>query len=226
MVPTYNESQNLRPLSKRIFNALAPEQIDAELIVVDDDSPDGTAGIAVALSTSFPIRLIKRPGKKGLGSAILEGIQAATSPVICVMDADLSHPPEALPQMYRIIQKNEAQLVIGSRRVAGGGTSKWIWYRKFIHWTAASLGSFLTPIKDITSGFFMFDRKIIEGVELEPRSWKIGLEILVKGNYDKALEYPIVFVEREAGKSKMGLKAVLAYFSHLAYLVLYKFTEG
>jgi dolichol-phosphate mannosyltransferase len=204
------------------MDALGPRRIEPEILVIDDNSPDGTAGIARGLSGKYPIRVIRRVDKKGLGSAILEGIQQAGAAVICVMDADLSHPPEAIPEMYKIIENDEAQLVIGSRRVSGGGTSEWIWYRKFIHWVARGLGSFLTPIKDITSGFFMFDRKIIEGVKIRPASWKIGLEIMVKGKYDRALEYPYVFIEREAGKSKLGAKEVLAYLAHLCSLAFYK----
>jgi dolichol-phosphate mannosyltransferase len=141
------------------------------------------------------------------------------------MDADLSHPPEALPAMYQLISSGKAQLVVGSRRIKGGGTSEWIWYRKVIHWIAAFLGSFLTPIKDLTSGFFMFDRKIIEGVKLEPKSWKIGLEIMVKGKHQQAVEYPIVFAEREAGKSKMGSKEIIAYLLHLLSLSFYKLRQ-
>jgi dolichol-phosphate mannosyltransferase len=222
IIPTYNEKDNLAPLAARIMDALGPRLIEPEILIIDDNSPDGTAGIAQGLSGKFPIRVIRRIDKKGLGSAILEGIQQARAAVICVMDADLSHPPEAIPEMYKKIENGEAQLVIGSRKVAGGGTSEWIWYRKVIHTVARGLGAFLTPVKDITSGFFMFDRKIIENVKLEPRSWKIGLEIIVKGSYDKALEYPIVFVEREAGQSKMGIQEVVAYLAHLCSLALYK----
>ncbi|MFC1540795.1 polyprenol monophosphomannose synthase, partial [Candidatus Margulisiibacteriota bacterium] len=205
-------------MAARIMDALGPRRIEPEILVIDDNSPDGTAGIAQGLAGQYPIRVIRRIDKKGLGSAILEGIKQAKAEVICVMDADLSHPPEALPEMYKTIENGAAQLVIGSRKAAGGGTSEWIWYRKVIHAVARGLGARLTPVKDITSGFFMFDRSIIENVKLEPRSWKIGLEIMVKGSYDKVLEHPIVFVERAAGQSKMGIKEVLAYLSHLCSL--------
>ena len=213
VIPTYNEKANISSMIDRINQA-----VKAEIIVVDDNSPDGTAEAAQALG----VKVIKRLGKRGLGSAIIDGINAATSPIVCFMDADLSHPPEALPAMYKIIESGQAQVVVGSRRVSGGGTSKWIWYRKFIHWVAKVLGSFLTPVQDLTSGFVMFDKKVLEGVKLEPTSWKIGLEILVKGRYNKAIEYPIVFVEREAGKSKMGTQEVFAYLAHLGVLSLYK----
>ncbi len=226
IIPTYNESDNIKNLIERLSQALKPSGIDAEILVVDDNSPDNTADIAESLSFIFPIRVIKREGQRGLGPSIIEGINAARSPVICVMDADLSHPPEAVPSMFKAIQQGKAQLVIGSRRVGGGGTSEWIWYRKVISWVATSLGSFLTPVKDLTSGFFMFDKKVIDGVELTPRSWKIGLEIMVKGKYAKCLEYPITFIEREAGTSKMSGKEVLAYISHLMHLSLYKLFHG
>lgn len=193
--------------------------------MVDDNSPDGTAELAQLLAESKPLRVILRKEKHGLGSAILDGIHAAQSPIICVMDADLSHPPEAVPEMYKIIKSGTAQLVIGSRVVPQGGTSKWIWYRKFIHWVARSLGSFLTPIKDITSGFFMFDKNIIQGIKLESRSWKIALEIIVKGKYLHAEEYPIVFVEREAGKSKMRMREIFSYLGHLLALSIYKLSR-
>lgn len=199
--------------------------IDTEMIIVDDNSPDGTATLAQKQASVYPIKIIVRKEKKGLGSAIIDGINAAQSPVVCVMDADLSHPPEALPEMFKLIQSGNAELVIGSRRVKGGGTSEWIWYRKVIHWIAAFMGSFLTSVKDLTSGFFMFEKKIIDDIKLEPKSWKIGLEIIVKGRYDKYLECPITFVEREAGKSKMGSKEVVAYLMHLLSLTIYKISH-
>jgi dolichol-phosphate mannosyltransferase len=213
IIPTYNEKENIGPLINRIKRA-----VESEIIIVDDNSPDGTAEAAQTLG----VKVIKRLDKRGLGSAIIDGINAATSPIICFMDADLSHPPEALPAMLKLIESGAAQVVVGSRRVSGGGTSKWIWYRKFIHWVAKVLGSFLTPVQDLTSGFVMFDKKVLEGVKLESTSWKIGLEILVKGKYNKVIEHPIVFVEREAGKSKMGWQEVCSYLMHLFVLSLYK----
>ncbi|MBN2058682.1 MAG: polyprenol monophosphomannose synthase [Candidatus Saganbacteria bacterium] len=224
-MPTYNEKANIEPLARRIVAALEPEQIGLEILFVDDNSPDGTAAAAEALKHELPLRVIKRLDKRGLGSAIVDGINAAASPVICVIDADLSHPPEAIPEMYRLIRSGQAQLVVGSRRVSGGGTSKWIWYRRFIHWVAKTIGSFLTPVRDLTSGFFMFEKRIIDGITLEPRSWKIGLEIMVKGKHDKVIEHPIVFVEREAGQSKMSGKEVVSYILHVMALTRYKLTH-
>ena len=158
-----------------------------------------------------------------MGSAILDGISATDSPIVCVMDADLSHPPDAILKMYNLIKQGKADLVIGSRLVQDGGVSIWIWYRRIIHLVARTIGSFLTPIRDITSGFFVFDKKIIQNIKLNPTSWKIALEIIVKGKYKKALEYPIMFKEREAGKSKMESSEVFSYLLHLLDLAIYKF---
>jgi len=215
VIPTYNEAENIQALCEKIKQAMK----EAQIIVVDDNSPDGTAEIARKIPG---VKIIVRKNERGLGSAIIAGINAAQTDVICVMDADLSHPPEAIPLMLKLIEEGKADLVVGSRKVSGGGTSEWIWYRKIIHSVARWLGSWLTPIQDLTSGFFMFKKSIIDGVKLEPRSWKIGLEIMVKGKYDKAVEFPIVFVEREAGKSKMGTKEVFAYLMHLVSLTIYK----
>jgi dolichol-phosphate mannosyltransferase len=99
------------------------------------------------------------------------------------MDADLSHPPEALPEMYKLIKSGQARLVIGSRHVQGGGTSKWVWYRKFFSWGARQLGRFLTPVTDLTSGFFMFDKKIMANADINPIGCKVGLELMVKGDH-------------------------------------------
>lgn len=218
VIPTYNEKDNIDSLTYQLFHILKDQNISSELIIVDDDSPDGTAQEAQRLAKNLPICVIIRVHKKGLGSAILDGIKAAQSQIICVMDADLSHPVNAVPEMYKLIKENQAQLVIGSRKVSGGGTSEWIWYRKVIHWVARSIGSFLTPVQDLTSGFFMFDKKIVEQVPLKSTSWKIGLEIMVKAKYDKVIEYPIVFMEREAGKSKMSAKEVFKYLWHVVCL--------
>jgi dolichol-phosphate mannosyltransferase len=142
------------------------------------------------------------------------------------MDGDLSHPPEALPEMYKFIKERKALLVIGSRHVRGGGTSMWVWYRKFFSWGARSLGKLLTPVKDLTSGFFMFDRKVFTGAEISPIGCKVGLELMVKGNHlNKVIEYPITFMERASGESKMGWRETRQYLEHLLALSFWKLTR-
>jgi dolichol-phosphate mannosyltransferase len=162
----------------------------------------------------------------GPGPAILDGIRLADAQIACVMDGDLSHPPEAIPEMYKLIKNGEALLVIGSRHTQGGGTSKWIWYRKFFSWGARFLGKILTPVKDLTSGFFMFDKIVLERAEIDPIGCKVGLELMVKGNHQgKVIEYPITFVERAAGESKMGWRETHQYLQHLLALSWYKLTH-
>lgn len=225
-IPTYNEAKNLEVLCVRIFDTLKQKGIKGELIIVDDQSPDGTAQIARDLGIDYPVRVYIRGKREGPGPAIMDGIRLSLAPIICVMDGDLSHPPEALPEMYRLIKEGKALLVIGSRHVKGGGTSMWVWYRKFFSWGARSLGKLLTPVKDLTSGFFMLDKKVFTGAEINPIGCKVGLELMVKGNHlNKVVEYPITFLERATGESKMGLRETRQYLLHLLALSFWKLTR-
>ncbi|MFH1683404.1 MAG: hypothetical protein ABIA67_00830 [Candidatus Margulisiibacteriota bacterium] len=128
--------------------------------------------------------------------------------------------------MYKLIKEGKALLVIGSRHTKGGGTSDWIWYRKFLSWGARMLGNLLTPVKDLTSGFFMFDKKILTDAEIDPIGCKVGLELLIKGKHaGKVIEYPIIFMERAAGESKMGWRETRQYIQHLLSLGWHKLTH-
>lgn len=225
-IPTLNEANNIEILTERIFKALNSRNIKAELIFVDDNSKDGTAQIATKLAQKYPIKVYVRTVRHGPGPAIMDGIRLAAAPIACIMDADLSHPPEALPEMFKLIKQGKANLVIGSRQVKGGGTSEWTWYRKLFSWGARMLGRFLTPVNDLTSGFFMFDKKILENANIEPVSCKIGLELMVKGKHqNKVTEYPIIFMERAQGESKMGVQETKNYLRHLFFLAIYKLTH-
>jgi dolichol-phosphate mannosyltransferase len=226
IVPTYNESKNIETLTIRVFDSLKKYNINAELIIVDDSSPDGTAELARKMAKDYPIRIYVRPIREGPGPAIMDGIRLAEAPVACVMDGDLSHPPEALPKMFALIKEGKALLVVGSRHVKGGGTSMWVWYRKFFSWGARLLGKFLTPVRDLTSGFFMFNKKILENADINPVGCKVGLELMVKGNHNgKVAEYPITFHERAAGESKMGWNETQRYIRHLLRLSWYRLTH-
>ena len=225
-IPTYNESKNIETMIIRVADTLKAAGIAAEIIIVDDSSPDGTADLAGKMADRYPVRVYVRTQRVGPGAAILDGIRLSTAPVACVMDGDLSHPPEALPGMFRLIKEGKALLVVGSRRVKGGGTSKWIWYRKFLSWGAGQLGRLLTPVQDLTSGFFMFDQSILQGVEISPIGCKVGLELMVKGNHrGQVAEYPIIFAERTAGESKMGWRETRQYIEHLLALGWWKLTR-
>jgi dolichol-phosphate mannosyltransferase len=225
-VPTFNEAKNIETLTIRVFDSLKKYNIQGELIIVDDKSPDGTAAEAERMAKSYPVRVHVRENRRGPGPAIMDGIRLAEAPIACIMDGDLSHPPEALPEMYKLIKEGKAQLVVGSRHVKGGGTSEWVWYRKLFSWGARLLGRFLTPVTDLTSGFFMFDKKILEGADIRPIGCKVGLELMVKGNHQgKVVEYPIIFQERTMGESKMGWRETKEYIKHLFALTFYKLAK-
>ncbi len=218
IVPTYNERDNLDELVKRVVDACRDGGLDAEMVIVDDSSPDGTGDHAEELAKRYPLKVVHRTGKLGLSSAVLDGIKAAGGEVIVVMDADLSHPPEKIPEIVKRIESGEAEVVIGSRHVEGGCIENWPFYRKIVSRGAAMLARGLTKVKDPMSGFIAFKRSVIDGVALDPVGYKIGLEILVKGKYSKVCEVPIRFANRKAGKSKLGGSEMLKYIDHVSML--------
>lgn len=222
MIPTYNERDNLEELVRRIDQACSVAGIDAEVVIVDDDSPDGTGAFAEELAKKSRIHVVHRAGKLGLSSAVLEGFKAASGDILLVMDADLSHPPEKIPEMYSKLASGEAEIVFGSRYVQGGSVENWPFHRRIISKGATLFARGLTKIKDPMSGFFMLKRSVVEGVELNPIGYKIGLEILVKGRYSKVVEVPIRFANRKAGKSKLGAEEYLKYIDHAITLYEHK----
>jgi dolichol-phosphate mannosyltransferase len=186
-----------------------------ELIIVDDGSPDGTADLAESYADVHPVRVIRRPGKAGLASAVLAGFTQARGDVLLVMDADLSHPPEAVPKLVSAIESG-ADLAVGSRYVSGGGTEDWPLKRRIVSRAACLMGNTLVPIRDCTSGFFAIRKSAIDGVKLNPIGFKIGFEVMARGRYKKAVEIPYVFRDRELGKSKFGRREILQYLVQLA----------
>jgi dolichol-phosphate mannosyltransferase len=222
VVPTYNEKENIQELIKRIFKVLGENNIDAEVVIVDDNSPDGTSKVAEELSKDYNIRVIIRKDERGLSSAAIRGMNDAKGDILCVIDADLSHPPEVIPDMLKQITEGKAELVIGSRRVEGGGIENWPMKRKVVSRCASLIARPLSKVKDPMSGFFMLKRSVIEGVELKPKGYKIGLEIIVKGNYEHLVEVPYVFKDRAAGESKLGGKVIKNYLSHVIGLYFCK----
>jgi len=182
--------------------------------VVDDGSPDGTADIADRLGETQPIRVVRRARKAGLASAVVAGFAAARGDVLLVMDADLSHPPEVVPRMLDAIDGG-ADLAVGSRYVAGGGTEDWPMKRRMVSRVACLMGNVLVPIRDSTSGFFAIRRGVVDGVRLNPIGFKIGFEVMARGRYEKAVEVPYVFRDRELGKSKFGQREIMQYVVQL-----------
>ncbi|MEM1622738.1 MAG: glycosyltransferase family 2 protein [Sulfolobales archaeon] len=218
IVPTYNERENVTRLIKLLHENMVKEKVSYEIVVVDDNSPDGTAEAVRSLSRMYNVKLIVRPGKLGLASAILEGLKVARGSIIAVMDADLQHPPEALPEMLKKVS-SECDIVIGSRYVKGGSVVGWSLFRRVISRGADFMAKILLPktrgIKDTMSGYFVLKRDVIDGVHLDPRGFKILLEIIVKGRFKKVCEHPIEFRARTWGKSKLGIGEVFNYMLHV-----------
>ena len=215
VVPTFNERERLPELVSTIFAAYRTEGLDAELIIVDDNSPDGTGRVADELSKQHRIRVIHRPGKLGLGTAVIEGFTASAAPIVGVIDADMSHPPGLLPRMLAVMQREGADVVVASRYVAGGGTRGWPLGRLLMSRVACMMAAGLTPVRDATSGFFLIRRDLARGVRISAGGFKICLELLVRGRPASVIEVPYVFEGRTAGASKMNLKEAAGYLVQL-----------
>ena len=160
------------------------------------------------------MRVVRRAGKAGLASAVVAGFAAAKGDTLLVMDADLSHPPEVVPDLLRTLEEG-ADLAVGSRYVAGGGTEDWPVRRRVVSRVACLMGQALVPVRDSTSGFFAVRRGVIDGVKLNPIGFKIGFEVMARGRYKKAVEVPYTFRDRELGKSKFGRREIGQYLIQL-----------
>ena len=219
IIPTYNEAKNIADLVMRIKASLSEKY---ELIIVDDGSPDGTGAIAEKLAQEFPIKVIHRAKKLGLASAVLEGFKVASGDLIGVMDSDLSHPPEIIPQLIKNMKEQGADIIVASRFAKGGGISNWPKIRLLSTNIAMLSVRLLTSVQDPMSGFFILKTDVIKDVNLIPRGFKILLEILVKGRYKKAIEFPFLFIDRVYGKSKLDTKTYMEFAAQLTDLYLYK----
>jgi dolichol-phosphate mannosyltransferase len=226
VVPTYNERDRLSELVRAIFDAYDAAGIDGELVIVDDNSPDGTGALADELALKWPIRVLHRAGKLGLGTAVVEGFAAASAEIVGVIDADLSHPPALVPRMLKVMQQEGADMVIGSRYVPGGGTSHWEQSRVLMSKAACLLARGLTPVRDATSGFFLMRRDHARGVTISAGGFKICLELLIRSEPALVIEVPYVFKGRTVGESKMNLKEATGYLVQLRDLHAYRRKRG
>lgn len=225
IVPTYNERDNLKPLSDGISSLNVNNNLPLELIIVDDDSPDGTSEIARSLDNEIPIRVITRRWRKGLSSAVVEGFEIAEGEIFGVMDADLSHDYRIIPDMVKAITEDGYDIALGSRYIPGGGFDKgWPFKRRLLSFIGTKFAKRLIPVHDPLSGFMLFKKEILSGVKLNTYGFKIALEILVRSGNNNIKEIPYVFMNREKGKSKIGIKTMLGYFFQLCELYIFKYT--
>lgn len=226
VIPTLNEAGNIASLLDRVHAALAPLQLGYEILVVDDDSQDGTAEIVQGYAAQDPrTRLLVRRGRKGLAGAIIYGWAHSSAPLLGVIDADLQHPPETLPALLQAAQKGY-DLVIASRYANNRSVGNWNKARLLI----SRCGTWATlplqrkkgvRVKDPLSGFFIVRRQCIDGLDLQPYGFKILLEILVKGKIQNTVEIPFQFSVRQSGQSKADFRVAFHYFSLLGKLSRY-----
>ena len=216
IVPTYNEADNIG----QVLDLVMAQPIPISVLVVDDNSADGTAAVVRSAMDEHPKRvdLIERSGKLGLGTAYLRGFRYALArdyTYICEMDADLSHDPDDLPRLIEAVQTNDADLAVGSRYVGGVRVINWPLPRLVLSYAAGVYTRAITrmPIRDVTAGFKCFHRRVLEAlpldrvnsdgyafqVEMHYRTWKAGFDIT---------EIPVIFTERTEGQSKMS-KAIV-----------------
>jgi len=225
VIPTLNEAGNIPTLFQRVQAALAPMNLDYELIVVDDDSQDGTGDVVEAYGARDPrIRLLVRKGERRLAGAVIHGWKHTDAKWLGVIDADLQHPPEILPELLIAIRSGN-DIAIASRYVTKNSVTNWNKMRQLISlcgtWATMPLQRPGLRIKDPLAGFFVVRRECIEGIELQPQGFKILLEILVRGRIRKAKEIPYQFAQRHAGASKADVKVALQYLSLLGKLSRY-----
>lgn len=222
IVPTYNERENIETTVERCMGVLETAGYEYELIVVDDDSPDRTWELIEAeYSDDERVHVLRRTENRGLALSIVAGFDAAGNDYCVVIDADLQHPPEKIPELL-VALEDGAEISIGSRHVEDGGIKNWSRFRRTVSKGATALTRRLLPtadgISDPMSGLFAVRRSVVEDVELQPQGYKILLEIISKCDVEHVAEVPYTFRERIAGESKLTASQYQQFLEHLLEL--------
>lgn len=210
IVPTLNEEANIGQLIDRARAALDAARVPFEILVVDDDSRDATALVVSAIAEGDPrVRLMVRKGERGLSGAILDGWHHTDAGILGVIDADLQHPPELLPDLYRAVAEGR-DLAIGSRYTPGGGIGDWNVVRKLLSsaavWATWPLQRRGARAKDPMSGFFLVRRRCVDDIPFQRSGFKLLLEVLIRGRVGSVQEIPFAFGLRSGGESKANFK--------------------
>ena len=214
-LPTYNERENLEPMVRALLERLGP---DDRVLVIDDNSPDGTGELADRLAAEEPrVAVLHRPAKEGLGPAYLAGFRRALddgAELVLEMDCDFSHDPDDVPRL--IAAAGDADLVLGSRYVDGGRIENWDAWRRFVSRAGSLYAQVLlqAPVRDLTGGFKCYRREVLERIDLgavTARGYAFQIETTYRALRAgfRVVEVPIAFVDREAGSSKMSRSIVL-----------------
>jgi dolichol-phosphate mannosyltransferase len=218
-IPTFNEAGTIGAVLERAAAALHAAGIPFELVVVDDGSSDQTAEIVRGFAAREPrVRLLARTGERGLASAVVRGWQSSPASVLGVMDADLQHPPELLPELWRAIAGG-ADLALASRYAPSASLGSWSVTRRVLSvlgiWMSAAALPKGRRVSDPASGFFLVRRDAVSGMPLAAQGFKLLLEVLVRGRIQRVAEAPFQFGVRQAGKSKGSAKVLVDYFALL-----------
>lgn len=223
IVPAFREAENLRTLVPKIQDVLRCANVSGEIIIVDDNSGDGTDEIDRLSDAAIPVRLILRKCERGLSSAVVEGMRRASGDLFVVMDGDWSHPPEAIPALADAIDNGSADFSIGSRYVEGGGVDdNWGTLRRINSMVATWLVRPLTTARDPLAGFFAISRDdFTNSDQINHIGYKIGLELIVKCGCRRVREIPIQFLQRRHGESKLGFRQQLEFLKHIVGLYCY-----
>jgi|SRR3990172_305618 len=226
VVPTYQEALNLPYLIPAISVAMRNAGLNYEIIIVDDNSQDGSEQAVIDLQRQgHPVRMIVRKDARGLSSAVLEGFRHARGEFLVCMDADLSHPPDRIPALIESLRDSGVNFVIGSRYVLGGEIPHdWSLFRRLNSRIATLVARPITRVKDPMSGFFALHRSTLNrATGLSPIGYKVGLELIVKCGCSNIREVPTQFVDRKYGQTKLNLSEQLNYLRHVKRLLDFKY---
>ncbi|KAI7786889.1 dolichol-phosphate mannosyltransferase [Diaporthe eres] len=226
ILPTFNERQNLPIITWLLQRTFSENNLDWELIIVDDDSPDGTQEVANQLVKAYSphVQLKPRTGKLGLGTAYVHGLQFAKGNFIIIMDADFSHHPKFIPQMIALQKAQDYDIVTGTRYASGGGVYGWDLKRKLTSKGANIFAdTVLRPgVSDLTGSFRLYKRaaleKLFETTDVRGFSMQMALAVTAKAMGMTIGEVPITFVDRVYGDSKLGASEIAEYAKGVIYL--------
>jgi dolichol-phosphate mannosyltransferase len=223
VVPTYHEVENIPHLVARLKVLRESGGLDLELLLMDDDSQDGSDQLVGSLGLPW-VRIITRKTNRGLSYAVLDGLMLSNRETLVVMDADLSHPPEKIPELLAALDSG-MEVAVGSRFADGGSTADdWGVFRWLNSRIATLLALPLTTLSDPMSGFFAIRREtVLAGRDFNPVGYKILLELIIKCRCRRVIDIPIHFDNRRFGESKLSFKEQLKYIQHLRRLYIYKY---